>query len=28
LTYFVGIGFPAAGDQAGDLSFIIEYTVS
>jgi sulfate adenylyltransferase subunit 1 (EFTu-like GTPase family) len=28
LTYFVGISFPAAGDQAGDLSFIIEYTVS
>jgi hypothetical protein len=28
LTYFVGIIFPAAGDQAGDLSFIIEYTVS
>ena len=28
LTYFVGIGFPAAGDTAGDLSFIIEYTVS
>ena len=28
LTYFVGIGFPAAGNQAGDLSFIIEYTVS
>ena len=28
LSYFVGIGFPAAGDQAGDLSFIIEYTVS
>lgn len=28
LTYFVGIGFPAAGDQAGDLSFIIEYVVS
>ena len=28
LTYFVGIAFPAAGDQAGDLSFIIEYTVS
>ena len=28
LTYFVGIGFPAAGDAAGDLSFIIEYTVS
>ncbi len=28
LTYFVGIVFPAAGDQAGDLSFIIEYTVS
>ena len=28
LTYFVGIAFPAAGDTAGDLSFIIEYTVS
>ena len=28
LTYFVGISFPAAGDTAGDLSFIIEYTVS
>ncbi len=28
LTYFVGIGFPAAGDTAGDLSFVIEYTVS
>ena len=28
LTYFVGIGFPAAGDQAGDLSFVIEYVVS
>ena len=28
LTFFVGIGFPAAGDQAGDLSFIIEYVVS
>ena len=28
LTYFVGIGFPAAGDTAGDLSFIIEYVVS
>ncbi len=28
LTYFVGIGFPAAGDTAGDLSFIIEYTVN
>jgi len=28
LTFFVGIGFPAAGDTAGDLSFIIEYTVS
>ena len=28
LTYFVGIGFPAAGDTAGDLSFIIEYIVS
>ena len=28
LTYFVGIGFPAAGNTAGDLSFIIEYTVS
>jgi hypothetical protein len=27
-TYFVGINFPAAGDQAGDLSFIIEYTVN
>ena len=28
LTYFVGVGFPAAGDTAGDLSFVIEYTVS
>ena len=28
LTYFVGIGFPAAGHTAGDLSFIIEYVVS
>lgn len=28
LTYFVGAGFPAAGDQAGDLSFVIEYTVN
>ena len=28
LTNFVGIGFPAAGNTAGDLSFIIEYTVS
>ena len=28
LTYFVGSGFPAAGDQAGDLSFVIEYVVS
>ena len=28
LTYFVGIGFPAAGYQAGDLSFVIEYVVS
>jgi hypothetical protein len=28
LTYFVGISFPAAGDTAGDLSFIIEYVVS
>jgi hypothetical protein len=28
LTYFVGISFPAAGDQAGDLSFVIEYVVS
>ena len=28
LTYFVGIGFPAAGDTAGDLSFVIEYIVS
>lgn len=28
LTYFVGISFPAAGDTAGDLSFVIEYTVS
>ena len=28
LTFFVGIVFPAAGDTAGDLSFIIEYTVS
>lgn len=28
LTYFVGIGFPAAGDTAGDLSFVIEYVVS
>jgi hypothetical protein len=27
-VYFVGIGFPAAGDTAGDLSFIIEYAVS
>ena len=27
-VYFVGISFPAAGDTAGDLSFIIEYTVS
>lgn len=27
-TYFVGISFPAAGDTAGDLSFIIEYTVN
>jgi hypothetical protein len=27
-VYFVGINFPAAGDTAGDLSFIIEYTVS
>jgi hypothetical protein len=27
-TYFVGINFPAAGDTAGDLSFIIEYTVN
>jgi hypothetical protein len=28
LTYFVGIGFPAAGNTAGDLSFVIEYVVS
>ena len=28
LTYFVGIGFPAAGDTAGDLSFVIEYVDS
>ena len=28
LTYFVGIGVPAAGNTAGDLSFIIEYVVS
>ena len=28
LTYFVGISFPAAGDTAGDLSFVIEYVVS
>jgi hypothetical protein len=28
LTYFVGISFPAAGDQGGDLSFVIEYVVS
>jgi hypothetical protein len=28
LTYFVGIGFPAAGDTGGDLSFVIEYVVS
>jgi hypothetical protein len=28
LTYFVGISFPAAGDTAGDLSFVIEYIVS
>ena len=28
LTYFVGIGFPAAGDTDGDLSFVIEYVVS
>lgn len=28
LTYFVGVSFPAAGDTAGDLSFVIEYTVS
>jgi hypothetical protein len=28
LTYFVGLSFPAAGDTAGDLSFVIEYTVS
>lgn len=28
LTYFVGASFPAAGDTAGDLSFVIEYTVS
>lgn len=27
-TYFVGINFPAAGTTAGDLSFIIEYTVN
>jgi hypothetical protein len=27
-VYFVGIGFPAAGNTAGDLSFIIEYAVS
>jgi len=27
-VYFVGISFPAAGDTAGDLSFIIEYTVN
>jgi hypothetical protein len=27
-VYFVGISFPAAGDTAGDLSFIIEYAVS
>ena len=27
-TFFVGIGFPAAGNTAGDLSFVIEYTVS
>jgi hypothetical protein len=27
-VYFVGISFPAAGDQAGDLSFTIEYTVN
>jgi hypothetical protein len=28
VVYFVGISFPAAGDTAGDLSFIIEYTVN
>jgi hypothetical protein len=28
LTYFVGLSFPAAGDTAGDVSFVIEYTVS
>ena len=27
-VYFVGINFPAAGDTAGDLSFVIEYVVS
>ena len=28
LTYLVGLSFPAAGDTAGDVSFVIEYTVS
>jgi hypothetical protein len=28
LTFFVGINFPAAGDTAGDLSFVIEYSVN
>ena len=28
LTYFVGLSFPGAGDTAGDVSFVIEYTVS
>jgi hypothetical protein len=27
-VFFVGISFPTAGDTAGDLSFIIEYTVN
>ncbi len=28
LTYFIGLSFPGAGDTAGDVSFVIEYTVS
>jgi hypothetical protein len=28
LTFFVGINFSAAGDTAGDLSFVIEYSVN
>jgi hypothetical protein len=28
LTFFVGINFPAAGNTAGDLSFVIEYSVN